>query len=753
MERRNVTALIIDDDRAIQRMLAETLTAEGFTVQVEKDGSWAFKTFSKRRPDVVILDLLLPSMHGFEFARHVRQLPNGHEVPIIFISGAYKASAHEADSIRKYKISAFLEKPIHLGKLREALKAALGRRYPSVNVARLAAERAQFDAKPADEFADERAHAEVAVVESSSAPQKSASKRTIRGTLDQKPFPVLLVDLIRWRSTGALLLKREKLKKIVYFRDGRPVSVKSNLLSECLGKLMVREKMITEAECQESLSRMKATGRQQGTVLIEMGCINPHNLNYALSLQLQTKLFDIFGWTSGDYQFNPEAEVPPETGGLDMTPVEMVYEGIKRGYDEGRLGEAIGDVGAHYVHPAEDPLLRFQEVGLDEEETALLHAMDGCKSVSTLVALGLLPPHATMRLIYALSCAQMIVLKKARAAQPLAFVAAEDADERSTAPAPIGARVTAGPASLPPPLPPPPPSMPPAARVSRPPVFPADAPSSMSMDWATSPQSAAAPAQQGLATRRGGSLMPELSGVFNLAEASSDTRGQRERLTATLAAMQHKDYFERLGVRPDAPTAKIKKAYLALAREYHPDKHFGASSVEVHRLAADIFDLISVAHDTLVDEEARQRYELELERRVKPLAAETSSNALAAEGKFQRGEALFRQRNYAEAFQFFQEAVALCGDEGVFHAWLGWTAYHLAPSDPATVDRARLQLDRAIQLNPRYDQAHLFRGYIEKENNRPDRAQSHFEHALQANPDCIEALRELRLLGVVGRGR
>ena len=90
---KHVTALIIDDDRAVQRMLAEMLGSEGFAVQVEKDGSWAFKTFSKRRPDVVILDLLLPSMHGFEFARRIRMLPGGHDVPLIFISGAYKINA------------------------------------------------------------------------------------------------------------------------------------------------------------------------------------------------------------------------------------------------------------------------------------------------------------------------------------------------------------------------------------------------------------------------------------------------------------------------------------------------------------------------------------------------------------------------------------------------------------------------------------------------------------------------------------
>lgn len=734
---KHVTAMIVDDDRAIQRMLAETLTSEGFAVQVEKDGSWAFKTFSKRRPDVVILDLLLPSMHGFEFARRVRQLPKGHDVPIIFISGAYKASAHEADSIRKYKISAFLEKPIHIGKLREALKQALGARYP--NLAGVAAARAEFDAKPADEFADDRAREEVAAVESSSSAQRRPSKRTIRGTLEQKAFPELLVDLIRWRSTGALLLKRDKVKKIVYFRDGRPVSVKSNLLSECLGKLMVREKMISEAECQESLNRMKATGRQQGTALIEMGCINPHNLSYALSLQLQTKLFDIFGWTTGDYQFNPDAEVPPEMGGLDMTPVEIIYEGVKRGYDDARLAHSLGDVRALYAHPADDPLLRFQEVGLDEEETSLLRAMDGMKSVATLIALDLLPPSATLKLIYALNCAQMIALKKVRAAQPLAF----DSEEEDR-PSGDGTRAPSMPPALPPPLPPS--EAPIKAEAASLPAMPSMASSGQEMDW--NPAPLVPPA--GPVLRKGSSLMPELSGVFNLAAVTSDARSQRERLAATLAAMQHKDYFERLGVRPDASTAKIKKAYFALAREYHPDKHFGASSAEVHRLAAEIFDLLSIAHDTLVDEGERRRYELELERQAKPPAPEAGSKALAAEGKFQRGEELFRQKHYAEACKFFQQAIELCADEGIFHAWLGWSAYHLAPHDPATVERARLQLNRAIQLNPRYDQAHLFLGYIEKENSRPDRAQSHFEHALQTNPDCIEALRELRLLG---RGR
>ena len=133
------------------------------------------------------------------------------------------------------------------------------------------------------------------------------------------------------------------MKKIVFFRGGVPESVKSNRLSECLGRVMVRERMISEADCEESLKRMKTSGRQQGTVLIEMGCISPHNLRYALELQLRLKLLEVFGWTRGEYQFNPRAQPPSETVRLQMSTAAIVHEGVKRSYDATRLQTALGD--------------------------------------------------------------------------------------------------------------------------------------------------------------------------------------------------------------------------------------------------------------------------------------------------------------------------------------------------------------------------------------------------------------------------
>jgi DNA-binding response OmpR family regulator/curved DNA-binding protein CbpA len=701
----NATALIVDDDRAIQRLLADALTREGFTVLVEKDGEWAVKTFEQKQVDIILLDLLLPAINGFEVARRIRMLPKGKTVPIVFVSGIYKSSAHKQDAVNRYQIHDFLDKPINMKLLYRALKTALGDRYPSKEVARK--EREAVDAAAPEPFADITAQQEVAEVEEVS--KVTRLPVTVRGNFAQRPFPELLAELYRWRATGALLLRREKVKKIVFFREGRPYFIKSNLLSECLGKIMVREKMISEEECEESLKRMKGSGRQQGTVLIEMGCISPHNLVYGLSMQLQTKLYDIFAWNQGDYQFNPKAELPSEATTLDVTTAAIIYEGVRRTFDEARLAQVMPDVENLYVHPSADPLYRFQEIGMDEEEIALLTAIDGHKTVATLSALALLPPLQTLQFIYAMKCAQMVDLTPESAAGPVEVrfkpVPGEGAPE-------------------PPPIP------------SRP----------AGSGWQKSIPPTPAPKQPVMA-RAAASLLPELSGLHGIPGGAPEERDLRERLAQIATQFKRMDYFQILGIQPQATKDEIKRAYFGLAKEYHPDKHFGTYSAEIRNLAAEIFDLVTTAHDTLTDQEDRERYLAELAKGVKKEVSDAVSKILAAEGKFQKGDEMLRKRSYREAHQLFDEAVSLYPEEGEFHAYLGWALFQMSPRDEAAAQKAMDHIETAIRLNPRLDKSYLFLGYIYKATGRPDKAEKQFEKAIQCNPDCVEALRELRILG------
>lgn len=734
MENQHVQALIVDDDRAIQRLLADALSKRGFAVSVERDGEWAVATFQQRKFDVVLLDVLLPAINGYEVIKRLRALPGGADVPIICISGVYKGPLYAKEAVEKYGADALLEKPVRLSTLYATLQRVLGDKYPesapklsptvqpSISVqqpkVQVGDEAASAEPRPraraapaekppppvADALADDSSREEVTNVEQT-VRENASGLSVLRGNLRERPFPELLAEIHRWRGTGALLLKREKVKKIVFFRDGRAESVKSNLLSECLGRIMVREKMISEAECGESLTRMKASQRQQGTVLVEMGCISPHNLTYALRLQLQVKLFDVFGWEDGDYQFNPKVAPPADPIQLDMSTAEVIHEGVRRAFSPERILQKMDRLASMYVHPSEDPLYALQDIGLGDEEIQLLKAADGHKTVSTLRALELLPRVETDRFLYAMRCAQMLEFKESAAhGKPRVSMTAIAAVE----------------VPKPPPLPvqPPPPPLPLARIAVKPPEL-----------------------KSPVIARAASSLLPELDEppVMGVSPEAST----RERLAQQLSAFRQKNYFEILGVGREAGREEIKQGYFRLAREYHPDRHFGSASAEVRQLAQQLFDLVSTAHDTLSDADEKQRYVAELAEGGTRSSGEDVGKLLVAEGKFQKGEELLRQRKYRDAIELFTQAVQLCANEGEFHAFLGWTRFQL---EPQNAEAALRDLERAASLNPKVDKTYLFTGYVYKSIGRPDKAEKQFERAIQCNPDCIEALRELRLL-------
>lgn len=673
-----VHVLVVDDDRHVQRMLGDALTRAGFSVTIERDGEAALRAFERRSYDVVILDVLLPALNGYEVARRIKSTTEGSQVPVLMISGVYKSRLQAREAVERHGAAAFVEKPFKLGALFDKLRSVLGDRYPKP----LAPAAPEADPARPDPLADPRARAEAAHVESAAAPAAAQ-----RGDFGETPFAEVLAALHRQGATGALLLRRDKVKKIVYFRQGVPVSVKSNRLSECLGRVMVKEGMLSEADCETSLERMKASGRQQGTVLIEMGVISPHNLRYALDLQLRLKLMDLFSWTSGEWQFNPAAEAPPDTVRLELSPAAIIHEGVRRGFDEARIRTRLGEIAERTVWPTDDPLFAGQDMGLGEEELALLEAIDGTRTVAELRTLGILPPVETDRLLYALLAAQMVELRQ----------------ERRTTPPPEAAP-------------------------------------------------AGAPVEAVTEELRPGEDDGEEPLELEDEVTEDEDSALRERLLGTLAAMKRMDFFELLGVRHDASAEDIRRAHKELVREYHLDKFVGSSSAEVRELARTIQELLGSARDTLADTAARAEYRVQLgSGGVRHEVGEAVGRMLQAESTFRRGQQLLTTGEAASARALFEEAVQLQPEEGEFVAYLAWARFLASPSDASQAEAARTALERATQLSPTLEKAHLFLGQVLKSLGRAQEATRAFERALECNPSSAEALRELSILSWAAR--
>jgi len=81
-----VFVLVVEDDKFLRELLVRKLTSAGFDVQNAIEGKAAFAILEKRKPSIILLDLILPEMDGFEILTHIKADPKNADVPVIILS-------------------------------------------------------------------------------------------------------------------------------------------------------------------------------------------------------------------------------------------------------------------------------------------------------------------------------------------------------------------------------------------------------------------------------------------------------------------------------------------------------------------------------------------------------------------------------------------------------------------------------------------------------------------------------------------
>jgi two-component system response regulator RegX3 len=120
---RRVRVLVVEDEESFVDALEVGLEREGFEVSVARDGADALRLFPETRPDVVLLDLMLPKVSGLDVCRTIR---TSSDVPIIIVS----AKGEEVDMVLMLEIGAddYVTKPYRLRELVARIRAVLRRR-------------------------------------------------------------------------------------------------------------------------------------------------------------------------------------------------------------------------------------------------------------------------------------------------------------------------------------------------------------------------------------------------------------------------------------------------------------------------------------------------------------------------------------------------------------------------------------------------------------------------------------------------
>jgi two-component system, chemotaxis family, chemotaxis protein CheY len=112
--------LIVDDDDSIRQIVHLCLTEEGYSVKEARNGEIALEILAEWEPELILLDLRMPIMDGWEFARRYR-LTEGPHAPIV----AFVAALNAAQECAELDVAGIISKPFDLEDLLTAVRAQL----------------------------------------------------------------------------------------------------------------------------------------------------------------------------------------------------------------------------------------------------------------------------------------------------------------------------------------------------------------------------------------------------------------------------------------------------------------------------------------------------------------------------------------------------------------------------------------------------------------------------------------------------
>jgi CheY-like chemotaxis protein len=112
--------LIVDDEVAILEALTDILSVEGFEVATASNGAEGLKRAGEARPDLILLDLMMPVMDGQEMLRRLKEDPQLRAIPVVVMSAGRVTKA-------ELQGSRFLAKPFELDDLLDTVNAELSR--------------------------------------------------------------------------------------------------------------------------------------------------------------------------------------------------------------------------------------------------------------------------------------------------------------------------------------------------------------------------------------------------------------------------------------------------------------------------------------------------------------------------------------------------------------------------------------------------------------------------------------------------
>ncbi|ACG74958.1 heat shock protein DnaJ domain protein [Anaeromyxobacter sp. K] len=559
------------------------------------------------------------------------------------------------------------------------------------------------------------------------------------GDLARTPLAAILLEALNVRATGLLEVAHEGGTSRLWLRDGRPVGAQVVTGFRPLGLLLLQAGLIDIDALSRSLGLMASTRRPQGEILVELGAVSRADVDRTLAEQQAGYFALIAALDAGAFRFDPAAPVPEWTRGSRLSPLRTIVDALERPQAGALVVSALQPVAHQAVRLASGYAEVAGAFRWTAPEQALLRRLTPSATLEAFFAGDEVEPERARAVLAALLLLGLAVPATGR--QPSGETAAGLVLELEPEPEPIAPARTGAPAAAAaaPAAPPPAPAVParrsdPAEARERRQRLLQQAMRNMGIGPFAGRPPAAAP--RPAAPAAPAASPPPPAG----APPGSPEAALRAALLAAAPRARERDLFARLGLEATAGRDEVKRAFLQLARQFHPDRFAAPALADLAEQVRDFFTAVNEAYETLSDDRKRAEY-----LAVRGAHGVTPAQAESARVDFQKGEACLRTRDLARARGFYESAVR-ADPRPEYLAAVAHT--FLADPQRRDLDRARALVEQALREpgGAASDRVCQVAGLLARDDGDVGQAERMFRAAVAANPRNADALRELRNL-------
>jgi len=230
-----------------------------------------------------------------------------------------------------------------------------------------------------------------------------------KGNIKDVSLVRILASLNRDRKTGTLSITTPVFTKKIYIKMGDAIFASSSYEDDRLGEMLLKAEKITVEQYDKSVEILKATGKRQGAILVELGYLTPKDLFWGVKFQVKEIIHSMFQIEDGEYEFSESALPTDEVITLRMSMGNLIYEGVKKIENWTRVRNEMSETDS-VLKLSNDPLTIFQQIELSAQDKKILSLIDGSKTIKQIIDSPWIGSFEALKILYVLSSIGMVEL-------------------------------------------------------------------------------------------------------------------------------------------------------------------------------------------------------------------------------------------------------------------------------------------------------------------------------------------------------